>query len=107
MSVRFLGRRVYVALAVVLLPQRRKVLSSAAIKLCDELNVPARTLARWRLWWSQLFPATTLWQAQCAAFMPPVPTAELPTSLIARFNGLAHEAMGHLLAFLAPLSVPG
>ena len=105
MSVRFLGRRVYVALAVVLLPQRRSSLSASAIEICNTLDVPARTLARWRLWWSRLFPATSLWQAQCARFMPSVQTIDLPTSLIARFTGASHEAMGHLLAFLSPLSV--
>lgn len=105
MSVRFLGRRVYVALAVVLLPQRRSTLSAAAIEICNTLDVPPRTLARWRQWWRELFPATTLWQGQCARFMPPVQTIDLPTSLIAQFTGAAHEAMGRLLVFLAPLSV--
>jgi hypothetical protein len=104
-SVRFLGRRVYLSLAVVLLPQRRKTLSAAAIELCDTLGVPTRTLSRWRQWWKQRFPATTLWQAQCARFMPPVVTIDLPTSLIACFTGAAHEAMLHLLNFLCPLSV--
>ena len=106
MSVRFLGRRVYVALAVVLLPQRRSTLSATAIEICNTLDVPARTLARWRLWWSQLFPTTSRWQAQCARFMPPLQTIDLPTSLIACFTGAPHDAMGHLLAFLSPLSVP-
>ena len=105
MSVRFLGRRVYVALAVVLLPQRRSTLSAVAIEICNTLDVPPRTLSRWRQWWRELFPATTLWQAQCARFMPPVQTIDLPTSLIEQFIGAAHEATGRLLVFLAPLSV--
>jgi len=105
-SVRFLGRRVYVALAVVLLPQRRKVLSRAAIEFCDQLDVPARTIARWRQWWLRRFPFTTLWQAQCARFMPPIQTTELPTSLIERFTDTADVAMMRLLRFLSPLSVP-
>jgi len=104
-SVRFLGRRVYVALAVVLLPQRRTTLSAAAVQLCDTLEVPARTLARWRHWWRQLFPATALWQDICARFMPPVQTIELPTSLVARFTGAVHEVMARLLGLLSPLSV--
>jgi hypothetical protein len=104
-SARFLGRRVYVALAVVLLPQRRTTLSAAAIQLCDTLEVPARTLARWRHWWRQLFPATALWQEISARFMPPVQTMELPTSLVARFAGPVHEAMARLLGLLSPLSV--
>ena len=105
MSVRFLGRRVYVALAVALLPQRRSTLSATAIEICNTLDVPARTLSRWRQWWSQIFPTTSLWQAQCALFMPTLQNIDLPTSLITRFTGSPHEAMRHLLAFLSPLSV--
>ena len=103
-SVRFMGRRVYVALAVVVLPQRRTTLSASAVQLCEALEVSARTLARWRHWWLRIFCTTTLWQAQCARFMPTVQTGDLPSSLIERFTGAAHVAMGRLLAFLAPLS---
>ena len=105
MSVRFLGRRVYLGLAVVLLPQRRNTLSATAIELSDALGVPTRTLSRWRQWWVELFPSTPLWQAQCARFMPPVVTVDLPTSLIARCTGVAQEAMQRRLTFLSPLSV--
>ena len=105
-SVRFLGRRVYVALAVVVVPQRRTTLSASAVQLCDTLDVPARTIARWRQWWLQHFASTTLWQAVCARFMPPVQTQDLPTSLIGRFTGAPPVAMVYLLSFLSPLSVP-
>lgn len=104
-SVRFLGRRVYVALAVVVLPQRRTTLSADAVQLFESLNVPPRTIARWRQWWSQLFPTTPLWAATCARFMPPVDTSQLPTSLIERFTGALTGRALHLLAFLRPLSV--
>ena len=66
MSVRFLARRVYLALAVV-------------------LGVERRTLARWRDWWCEQFPKTPLWRAACARFMPPVSEVQLlansPTSV--------------------------
>lgn len=104
-SVRFFGRRVYVALAVVVLPQRRTTLSAFAAQLCDTLDVPARTIARWRQWWLQRFATTTLWSQACARFMPPVHIAELPTSLIGRFMGTSPVAMVRLLSFLSPLSV--
>ena len=71
MSVRFLGRRVYLGLAVVLAPQRRSTLNAVAVELVQALAIPARTIARWRHWWLELFPSTTLWQAACARFMPP------------------------------------
>lgn len=102
-SVRFLGRRVYLSLLVVLLPTCG--MTEAAKELCKTLNVPALTIRRWRDWWARLFPATPLWQAECARFMPPVKTAELPDSLIARFIGSAAESMAKLLVFLSPLTV--
>lgn len=104
MSVRFLGRRVYLALAVVL-NSIRSGPTSAQARFCEMLDVPIRTLARWRAWWIQTFPVTPLWQAECARFMPPVSITQLPASLIARFTGSAEESMTRLLAFLSPLSV--
>ena len=105
MSVRFLGRRVYVGLAVVVLAAKRNKVNAVITELADTLGVPERTVARWRQWWLQCFCLTALWQEMNARFMPPVQIAELPCSLMARFTGAAHEAMGRLLAFLAPLSV--
>jgi len=107
MSVRFLGRRVYLSLVVVLQSARRAgpTATEAAARLCQTLAVPARTLERWRTWWAQCFPATPLWQGHGARFMPPVATTELPDSLMARFSGSAAESMTRLLAFLTPLTV--
>ena len=104
-SVRFLGRRVYLGLIVVLAPQRRTTLSAVAVQVIDALAIPERTIARWRHWWLQLFCLTPLWQAACARFMPPVQTINLPASLIERFSGGAAEVAMRLLAFLRPLSV--
>ncbi|MCW2314428.1 cytochrome P450 [Rhodoferax antarcticus] len=95
----------YVALAVVVLGVKRNKINAATTQVSELLGVPERTIARWRQWWLQLFGATALWQAQCARFMPSVEITELPQSLMARFTGTAHEAMGHLLKFLSPLSV--
>ena len=104
-SVRFLGRRVYLGLVVVLAPQRRTTLSAVAVQVIDALAIPERTIARWRHWCLQLFCLTPLWQAACARFMPPVQTTNLPASLIERFSGGAAEVAMRLLAFLRPLSV--
>ena len=103
-SVRFLGRRVYLSLLVVLL-SARPAGQAATHELCQTLGVPARTLIRWRNWWQALFPATSLWQAQCARFMPPVHTGELPASLMARFTGSEKESLIRFLKFLTPLTI--
>ena len=104
MSVRFLGRRVYLALAVVLVSARRAGPTPAAARLSATLAVPVRTVERWRCWWRAQFPRTALWQAACARFMPPVVTNQLPASLLDRFTGQMQETLKRLLLFLTPLT---
>jgi hypothetical protein len=101
-SVRFLGRRVYLGLAVVLVSARHA--TAAAARLSDALAVPPRTLARWRQWWREQFVRTPLWQSECARFMPPVDRSGLPAGLLERF-GAGGEALRRLLVFLAPLTI--
>ena len=105
MSVRFLGRRVYLGLAVVLLSARRAGPTATAAKLCDSLQISSLTLARWRSWWIEQFPLTSLWQVGCARFMPPVATDDFPAGLLDRFTGAAQESLMRLLIFLTPLTV--
>ena len=105
LSVRFLGRRVYLGLLVVLVSARHAGQIPAAARLGEELGVPVRTLERWRQWWQTDFVVTPLWQAQCARFMPPVEAERLPGGLLDRFAGEAPETLLRLLYFLAPLSV--
>ncbi|MFB1031487.1 MAG: hypothetical protein QMC09_17670 [Thauera sp.] len=104
-SVRFLGRRVYLGLVVVLCSARPAGQNTAAATLCEALAVPLRTLQRWRRWWREDFMQTPLWQAMCARFMPPVSAQGLPGELLARFAGEATEALQRLLRFLAPITV--
>jgi hypothetical protein len=68
-------------------------------------GIPIRTLERWRQWWQSEFALTSLWQAQCARFMPPVATNRLPGELLERFAGQMSEPMLRLLLFLTPLTV--
>jgi hypothetical protein len=105
MSVRFLGRRVYLGLVVVLCSARQAGQNTAAAGLCEALAVPLRTLQRWRQWWREEFMQTPLWQVMGARFMPPVSAQGLPGDLLARFAGDGAEALQRLLCFLAPLTV--
>jgi hypothetical protein len=79
--------------------------NQAAARLSTDLEVPVRTLQRWRQWWGQQFPLTPLWQASCARFMPPVANDRFPAGLLEHFAGEAAEALLRLLVFLSPLTV--
>jgi hypothetical protein len=105
MSVRFLGRRVYLGLAVVLMSASRTADTSKVARLSGMLHVPTLTIQRWREWWVNQFPFTTLWQANCARFMPPIRLCNLPDSLIERFSSPVEQAMEKFLIFLSPLTV--
>lgn len=94
MSVRFLGRRVHLALAVVL----------AARRLAQQMSVSPRTVERWRQWWRERFPDTNLWQTMHARFIPALDVDSLPAALLARFAGVGDEPMRRLLMFLTPLT---
>ncbi len=101
-SVRFLGRRVYVAVALMLISPRA---GYAARAFAQELSVSARTLKRWRIWWQRDFQRTRFWQSVRERLVPQVPAEALPQGLLERFRGpTCHERLEQLLRFVAPLS---
>lgn len=107
LSVRFLGRRVYLGLAVVLASASRTGFgpTPTSVRVAAELGVARQTLQRWQAWWIEQFPLTPLWRAACARFMPPVPEELLPGELLVRFAGEAPEALMRLLVWLSSLTV--
>jgi hypothetical protein len=106
-SARFLGRRVYLGAIVVLATAMQQGLPQwRASQLREVLGVSLQTLARWRTWWAEAFAESAFWKAARAAFLPPVAATMTPSSLLERFAGAAHEQLGALLRFLAPLSTP-
>jgi hypothetical protein len=109
LSVRFLGRRVYLALAVVLASASRTGCGSTptSVRVATELGVARQTLQRWQAWWVEQFPLTPLWRATCARFMPPVDVLGFPGTLLERFGGLPADSLMHLLVFLSPLTLRG
>lgn len=101
-SVRFLGPRVYVAVMLMLVSPPRGV---PAKTVCEALCVPARTLARWRSWWTQDFACSAFWQSVRERFSTPVSIAQLPQSLLERFAmGTPLEQLEQLLRFISPMS---
>ena len=101
-SVRFAGRRVYLAVILML---RSPPGSVTGQKLCTLFSIPARTLKRWRTWWREDFPATPFWQSMRERFMPPVAPDRLPDSLLERFEGKSmSDRLMQALRWTAPLS---
>lgn len=105
LSVRFLGRRVYLALAVVLVSASRTAATATGVHLGAELGIGRQTLARWQAWWTEQFPLTPLWRATCARFMPSADVAGFPLTLLERFTGSPENSLMRLLVFLSPVTL--
>lgn len=104
-SLRFLGRKVYLATIVTLISAMRNGLSERRLgKLAEAIGVDRRTVARWRIWWLATFTPTPFWRARSAEFMPPVEGDHLPASLLSRFAGDAGEQLAGFLCFLGPIT---
>lgn len=103
-SVRFLGRRVYLGVLLVVASLRHSGHHPQAAALAATLAIPMRTLRRWQTWWREQLPQTPLWCAAQGAFVPPLDWTQAPASLLARFSGDAADALVALLRFLSPLT---
>jgi hypothetical protein len=105
-SVRFLGRRVYLGIVVTLISALSAGLSGyRTATLTESLCVPLLTLQRWRQWWLNDFVQTPLWRGKRALFLPPVEECRLPACLLPCFS--ADDEAGRwvrLLRFLSPLT---
>jgi hypothetical protein len=104
-SLRFLGRKVYLAVIVTLISAMRGGLTQRrSARLAAALGVDRRTVARWRSWWLSTFTVTPFWQTAVAAFMPPADSSRLPASVLDRFAGDADQRLIAFLRFLAPMT---
>jgi hypothetical protein len=107
-SVRFLGRRVYLGTAVVLVSILAHGLTAGRLcRLRDRLggSLSVRTIERWRLWWHTAFPAGPFWKKVRGRFLPAVDIHRLPASLLERFlHASLAERLHALLILLLPIS---
>jgi hypothetical protein len=106
-SVRFLGRKVYLGVIVVLITALHHGLTETRRRqLIEELEVPAQTLWRWRRWWRERFVATRCWQALAGQFIPPLATDSLPASVLERLTGKTlSERVVQLLVLISPATI--
>lgn len=111
MSVRFLGRKVYLGVVVVLVSAlQHGVTAERARKIAAAVGVSARTVERWRTWWLSEFRESAFWKLARARFTPLLNEATLPRSLVDGFGGEGRGPMERLLRFLSPIttsSAPG
>lgn len=104
-SLRFLGRRVYLAAILILTQVLRHGVRPVRIAELERLvGVSARTLRRWRRWWQTLFAASHFWKAARSRFRNPVPSSGLPHVLLDCFAGNARSRLIKLLRFLSPIT---
>ena len=105
-SLRFLGRKVYLAATIILISILREGATQARMqRLTAVINVDRRTVERWRTWWGGIFTAMPFWQIARARFMQLVNEERLPAAMLERFAGHSlSERMIALLRFLAPIT---
>jgi hypothetical protein len=66
-SLRFLGRKVYLGAAVVLVSAMRHGATPARMRKLRELvGVSRRTVERWREWWRSIFAESPFWRLAAA-----------------------------------------
>lgn len=107
-SVRFLGRRQYGAVLVLLLGAARSWDPKHQVREMSQrlgVEVSEATLARWASWWRHEVPRTPWWQVVRSRFATAPAGESLAAELVERFGALAGEDnLLALLRFLGPLT---
>ena len=109
-SVRFLGRKVYLAAIVILISAMRQGPSPRRVReLSIRFGADESTITRWQTFWREHFPQTPFWKVARASFLTVGEIVSLPYSLVDAY--LRHhpprEGWILLLRFLSPITVPG
>jgi hypothetical protein len=108
-SVRFLGRKVYLSVFVMLITALRQGATPRGAKaLKAEFGVDRRTLKRWQAWWREVFPRGEFWSQARRQLFPNVPDeSALPRSLLECFGVAGRgsiQALSRCLRFICPVS---
>ena len=106
-SVRFLGRKVYVGVVVVLVSAMMHGAKPHRVeRLRQVLGINEKTLKRWRAWWLETFVESGFWRGARGHFMPTVDEKIMPLSLVEAF-GANRGGLLKLMEFLSPITVSG
>jgi hypothetical protein len=101
-SLRFLGRRVYLGVVVIVASFVAQALATAhAIR--QKTGVPALTVRRWLAWWGGTFISTEVFVAIRARLIG-VDEGKLPNSIVERLPGSPEQKARAMLDWLWPLT---
>jgi hypothetical protein len=105
-SVRFLGRKVYLSVIVVLITALHHGLTEKRRRhLIEVLDIAPQTLSRWRQFWRETFPQSRCWQAERGGFVPPIEVMQLPGALLGRLTAEAlSDRVCQLLLLICPVT---
>jgi hypothetical protein len=109
-SVRFLGRKVYLAAIVILVNAMRQGPTPRRVReLSKRFGADESTITRWQTFWREHFPQTPFWKVARAGFVTLGEIVSLPYSLVDAFLRRHPPCDGWtlLLQFLSPITVPG
>lgn len=107
-SVRFLGRKVYLAAIVVLIAAMRQGPTPRRVRELSRLvGADRATICRWQGFWEKQFPHTPFWKVARGRLVPTIAAAVLPRALLDAFvrPDDPGEGLGNLLRFLSPFAI--
>lgn len=105
-SLRFLDRKVFFSVIVLLVPVLREGLTPERMRrLRERFQVSERTVRRWVRFWRETFVTSRTWQAARRWFATPVKTEAMPASLVEAFSRMSdlHERMVAVLKVVTVL----
>jgi len=106
-SVRFLGRKVFFGAVVILVSAMRQGASPRRVReLSQMFGADRRTIARWQVFWKELFPQTPFWKVNRGRLIAMAEILVLPLSMLQAFVRSGDDRVGweRLLRFLSPIT---
>jgi len=104
-SVRFLGRKVYLGVVVVMISAMMHGPNDQRLKkLSQSLGIDRRTLTHWRQWWIEIFVQGPFWKAARGRFAYRLADVRMPFSLVEAFGAHQIDGLVNLMKFLSPIT---
>jgi hypothetical protein len=105
-SLRFLGRKIYTSMVLILVFRFDGNYSQKISTLNEyyplELTLAEETVSRWQRYWRSQFPLSPFYNKQSTLLQLPIDS--LPISLLTQFKGTLTTQLFNLLQYLSPLS---